>query len=164
MPLALIITIDYTQPPDVAKRKWSDFTKAANEEVAETWQEKHAPLHFESFAEVKYGYRARRPKTLKKKQGRARRGITLHGGQRALVDTGLLQRQMTRRGILRVFPTRFTLDHPTHVPRRPRNSSIDLHAELVKVTPSEDRFLARVWERRIELELLNYKPRRRVKP
>jgi len=78
---------------------------------------------------------------------------------RALVESGLLAIQMTRRGILRVFPTRFTLSHPSHVPQRPKNSTIDLHAEVIKTIDSEVRFLTKVWKERILDELAKYKPR-----
>ena len=153
------LTIDYTRPDGVMARKWSDFAKAANGEVAGEWQRRYVPLHFQSFASGRYNYQRRRPATLKKKQAMASRGKLPGGSVIDLVMSGLLAQQMGREGILQVYPTRFTLVHPTHVPRIAKNSTIDLHAEAVKVHPSEDRYLGDVWRARILKELATYRPR-----
>ena len=155
----LAINLDYTRPDGVTKRKWSDFCKLANAEVATEWQRKYSPLHFQGFAAARYGYERRAAATLAKKKRMAAKGKLAGGSVMDLVMTGLLQQQMAREGILTVYPTRFVLAHPTHVPRMARNSLIDLHAEAVKVHPSEERYLSQVWKDRIEKELAAYKPR-----
>jgi hypothetical protein len=76
-----------------------------------------------------------------------------------LVDEGLLAEQMKRTGIVRAFPTRITVSHPTHVPRRARNSSIDLHAEVLKVLPSEERLLTTACREEFLRQLSTYQPR-----
>ena len=155
----LVLTLDYTRPDGVMKRKWSDFCKAANQDVAIEWQRKYSPLHFQPFAGARYGYQKRAAATLDKKRRMAAKGKLAGGTVLDLVMSGLLSQQMAREGILTVYPTRFTLTHPTHVPRMAKNSLIDLHEEAVKVHPSEDRYLGKVWEARIVKELAAYKPR-----
>jgi hypothetical protein len=154
-----VLTLDYTQPPNVTHRKWSDFCKAANQAVAEEWERRFSPLHFQPYSSGKYGYEKRAAATLARKKRMARKGKVLGGGLIPLVNSGLLQQQMARTGILTVYPTRFVLAHPTHVPRMARNSLIDLHAEAVKIIPSEDRYLTDVWRERLLKELASYKPR-----
>lgn len=163
MPLGLTISVDYTRPPGVMARKWSDFTKAANQDVAEEWHEKYLPSHFAEYAQQRYRLQARAKKTIAKKERLAKAGHVKHQGRRPLIHSGLLEEQVKRRGILRVFPKRFTLTMPSHVPRRPRFSSILLHDEIVRVIDSENRTLAKVWKRRILKELDGYRPRKRVK-
>lgn len=163
MPAGLIIGIEYTQPPGVAARKWSDFTKAANQVVADTWHGKYLPRHFGPQAQRRYHLARRARSTVKKKERLAERGRVRHGGRRKLVHSGLLEEQVTRRGILRVFPKRFTLTMPAHIPRKPRRSSIDLHDEVTRTTGPEERYLGRQWEGSIHAQLAAYKPRRRVR-
>ena len=163
MGISLHISIDYTRPPEVAARMWSDFCKDANMDVADEWHQKYLPSHFAEFGQQRYRLQHRAPSTLKKKAALARGGLVKHGGRRALVHTGLLREQVTRRGILKVYPTRFTLSMPSHVPRRPRFSSILLHDEITRTIPSEDRALGKIWKAKILQRLENYKPRRRVK-
>jgi len=162
MPLALYIDITYTRPPDVAARKWSDFAKAGNAAVAERWHENYLPSHFAEHAKTKYNYARRAASTLARKARMAKRGQAMHGGRRLLVEKGLLREQVSRRGILRVYPTRFTLKMPSHVPRRPKNSSIDLHEEVTRTTSGERRMLAKLWKKVVLKHLENYRPRRRV--
>lgn len=157
----LALMIDYTCPPDVAKRKWSDFCKEANRKVAIAWQKHYSGRRYEEYGAARYRLARRAPSTLRRKAKLAEKGRAYYGGRVALVESGLLSEQMQRRGSLRVYPTRLVLTFPTHVPRRPRFSTIDLHDEATRVIPEEADDLSRLWKLSIEGQLATYKPRRR---
>lgn len=165
MALGLILTIDTTRPPDIGARRWSDFTKAGMTAVADLWHEKYIPFHFETFAAIKYGYQKRTPRTLIKKKKAAAKGKAIKGGRVALVWSGTLERQMRRRGILRVFPKRFVLSKPagSYITNRPRGGRPNMVQELTKVLPGEERAMAKVFQEKTA-ELMNtYRAKKRVR-
>lgn len=165
MAISLILIIDTERPPDIGARRWSDFSKAGMNEVAELWHSKYIRLHFMDFASVKYGYQPRKSRTLKRKRQLARAGKVAKGGRVPLVWTGLLERQMLRRGILRVFPRRFTLRKPAgpYITNRPRGGRPNMMKEITTVLPSEERGMARAYEDKAA-ELMNtFRAHRRVK-
>jgi hypothetical protein len=144
------------------QRKLSDFQKAANQAVAREWEARYLPKHFEDYGARRYNLAQRALSTIKKKERMAKAGKVKHGGRRALIHGGVLANQMALSGILRVFPSRFTMRKPSHVPRRPRYSSIDLHAEVTKVIREEEVLLGKISKEVFLRELRAYKPRRRA--
>ena len=165
MAISLILIIDTERPPDIGARRWSDFTRAGMDEVAKLWHSKYIKLHFQDFSAVKYGYQPRLSKTLKRKRKLARIGKVQKGGRVPLVWTGLLERQMLRRGILRVFPRRFTLRKPAgpYITNRPRGRRPNMVKEITTVIPSEERGMASAFESKAA-ELMNtFRAHRHVK-
>lgn len=146
----------------VKARKLAEFQKSANAALARHWEQQYAPKHFESYAPQRYRLQKRAESTIKKKERLARAGKVKYGGRRALVHGGLLQQQMNRRGILRAYPNRLTLRKPSHVPRRPRFSTIDLHAEVTRVIEEERRALLKIAKQEFLRQLNSYRPRRRA--
>lgn len=165
MALALYIEIDTERPPDIGARKWSDFSKAGMAAAAELWETRYVRHHFDTFASVKYGYQRRRPQTEKKKRAAAKAGKALKGGRVPLVWTGLLERQMLRRGILRVYPTRFVLRKPagSYITERPRGGRPNMVLEIIKTIPSEERAMAAAYESKAAELMNNFRATRRVK-
>jgi hypothetical protein len=143
------------------QRALSDMQKAANTVVAREWETRYAPKHFEDYAARRYQYAQRAASTIKKKERLARGGRVQHGGKRPLIWAGLLEQQMRRRGVLRVYPTRLTLRKASHVPKVPAKSKINLHAEVTKVIAEEATFLTKAAKAEFLAQLAAYKPRRR---
>jgi len=166
MALSLIITIDTERPPDIGARKWSDFSKAGMEAAANLWHEKYVRHHFATYAAVKYGYQPRKPRTQKRKRAAAKAGQAIKGGRVPLVWTGLLERQMLRRGILRVYPSRFVLRKPAgpYVTSRPRGNRPNMVTEITTVIPSEERAMADRYAYRAAALMNSFRARRRVTP
>jgi hypothetical protein len=180
----LALQIDYTAPPGMTARKWSDFCKHANQEVGEYWNTHYKPKHFEAYAARRYRYSRRSTKYQAQKEKQAARGSRVLvadagkyretgqyegrdtvklGGRRDLVRSGLLMEQILRRPIMRIYPTRFTITMPTSRPRRPRLSRIDLHEEITRVIDEERTGLSAKWRVEIQIQQSRYKPRRRVR-
>lgn len=139
MPLTLHVSTHTTRPPDIGARKWSDFSKAGMTAVADLWHEQFIAPHFQTAAKYRYGYQARKDKTRARKIRAARVGKALKGGQVDLVWTGALEQQMLRRGILRVYPTRFVLRKPagSYITDRPRGGRPNMVREITTVHPHE---------------------------
>lgn len=165
MALSLILTIKTERPPDIGARKWSDFAKEGMRAAAELWQDKYVGLHFQPFARAKYGYQPRKVETIRRKKGAAAKGKAIKGGVVSLVWTGLLERQMLRRGILRIYPTRFVLRKPagSYVTNRPRGGRPNLVREITTVIPSEERAMAAAFEERTAQLMNHYRATRRLK-
>ena len=142
------------------QRALSDMQKAANTVVAQEWETRYAPKHFEDYAARRYQYAARALSTLKKKERLAKRNVVKYAGKRSLVHVGLLAEQMRRRGVLRVYPNRLTLRKASHVPKVPSKSRINLHAEVTKVIPEEVRYLTKAAKEEFLRKLKAYRPRR----
>ncbi len=147
--MGLGLSIQIEREGWLSKRAWNEMQRESWSAVSDRWEKKILPLHFQPFAAAKYGYQQRAASTKKRKRRDARRGRAKKGGSVALVHSGLLEEQMRRSGISRVFPTRFTLVKPAanYVTNRPRNGRPNMVAEITKVIPSEERQLARIFEK-----------------
>jgi len=165
MALTLHIDIDIQRPPDIGARRWSDFSKAGMTAAAELWQDKYVRHHFEQFSSVKYGYQKRKARTKKKKEAAARAGKAIKGGRVPLVWTGLLERQMLRRGILRVYPSRFVLRKPagSYITERPRGGRPNMVKEITTTIPSEERAMAAAYESKAAELMNNFRATKRIK-
>lgn len=165
MALTLHIQIDTTRPPDIGARKWSDFSKVGMRAVADLWHDKYIRPHFQPSARYTYGYSRRAPSTIKRKKAAAAAGKAKKGGAADLVWTGTLERQMLRRGILRIFPTRFVLRKPagSYITDRPRGGRPNMVREITTVVPREQDAMARAYQSAAAKLMNNYRATRRKK-
>ena len=165
MALSLHIQIDTTRPPDIGARKWSDFSKTAMRAAADVWHTKFIETHFRPAAKYKYRYARRTSKYTDRKQALARVGKAARGGQVDLVYTGTLEKQMLRRGILRIFPTRFVLSKPagSYITDRPRGGRPNMVKEITTVVPSEAEAMAKAYQEAAAKLMNTYRATRRKK-
>lgn len=164
MGLVLHFEISTERPPDVMARKWSDLSKEGMQDVADEWQQKILPLHFEPFAAAKYGYQPRKQSTVKRKRGLSRRGKVEKGGNVSLVHSGDLEKQMQRAGVVRVYPTRVTVIKPagSYITDRPRGDRPNMMRELLTVLDSESRRLGQIQKAGTLAALERFRERRSV--
>lgn len=165
MALTLHIEIDTTRPPDIGARKWSDFSKVAMQAAADLWHEKFIWTHFQPSSRYTYRYSRRAPDTIKRKKQRAIKGQVKKGGSVDLVWTGTLERQMLRRGILRIFPTRFVLSKPagSYITDKPRGSRPNMVREITTTVPREQEAMARAYQSAAAKLMNTYRATRRKK-
>lgn len=147
----MMIGLDITNfdPPDGMKRRHVRAMKALYERIGQRWATTYLPMHVEPGAEERYGYQARSPATLKKKQRLAAKGL-IAMPIRSLVLYSRLGKALKHFQV-RGFPTRATvrIETPTdkrtgrqYVTINPRNPARPhLYRELGRVVDSEKRDL-----------------------
>lgn len=135
-------TIQYKDWPDLSKRAVRAAVRKELQASVEEWHDETLPKHFEYGAGSRWKYQRRDPRYLARK--RRRRGHT-----RPLVFSGTLRKQVTRRvrvtgtfkkatGTMIVPPYLYKM-----VRRRGGTLSPDKHAELIAVTESEVKKMAK---------------------
>ncbi len=161
--------IDITSDPDIetlAKRA-PRLMKFALERTAMYWHAKMLPQHFERKAQRKYHYQPRRRKYQIRKQAFAKRDKRIQKHGRApIVYSGATEALAEGRRVIRPFPTRVRMRMPspqwvTPRPRDPRKPN--LHDEILRVMPGENRTLTRVFRENFNLGIGRYGRMKKVR-
>lgn len=163
--MAFSIIIQQERPPDIGARRFSDFSKAGMTVAGRLWETRFVRRHFRAGAASRYGYKTRSPGYLRKKKGLAAKGKVKKGGAAPLVFTGLLEEQMTRRGILRAFPTRITIRKPAgpYVTTRPQNGRPNIPEEITATVPEEDARMDKAYDKVVTRHMNTFRARRTKK-
>lgn len=151
--IPLRVVTKETAPPDIAKRRLPRMMRDVYTHVGETWQRKMLRNHFKSAARFIYNHQRRTWKYIQHKIRAARRGKVQGGGRIDNVYSGLLRKLMTRRHIVRGYPTRATIKMvgPSYITMRPRDPKKPNKArELLTITPGEERQLDQAAESRFQ--------------
>ena len=154
--------IDITSDPDIETlaRRVPRLMKFAFERTAMYWHKKMLPRHFERKAKRKYHYQPRRRRYQHRKQAFAKRDRKIQkGGRSPIVYSGLTEALAEGRGVIRAYPTRVRLRMPSprYVTPRPKDpSKPNLHDEILRVMPGENRTLTRVFRDNFNLGVASF--------
>lgn len=154
--------IDITSDPDIdtlAKRV-PRLMRFAFERTAMYWHSQMLPRHFEPKAKRKYNYQPRKRKYQNRKKEFAKSDRTIQKQGRApIVYSGLTEALAEGKGVIRAYPTRVRLRMPSTrwVTPRPKDpAKPNLHDEILRVMPGENRALTRVFRDNFNLGLGKY--------
>ena len=140
--------------PEVAAKNIGPALKEGNRATVFNWHEHFLPLHFETFARQKYGYRQRTRAYIRRKQGTI-------GANRDLVKTGNLMRNAKQS--IKVTGTskgaRGTMQG-TQVANLRRGDGPDMRAEMLRTLPSEEKTLANFHENKVRSRLESIQARK----
>jgi hypothetical protein len=162
--LPIKIKIEDDKPPDVAARRYREFSKRGFEVAAAWWHQALLPEHFQQFAAAKYRYKPRTKKYLDRKRKLAERGIVKDGGRLPLVFSGTMRDLMVRAAVIRGFPTRATLrmEAPRYVTFRPKANQPDKVAEVTRVLPAQQQRLEEIYRDHVEGELKDFREKKTI--
>jgi hypothetical protein len=142
-----IIFVTFTESPpwDSTIKEHDKVMADCHQSAAGMWTGRMLPDHFASGAAAAYGYRQRKPETIKRKQRDAARGAALMGGLVSLVWTGLLMRSVLGHQAIqaRADYARITLYGPSYLYQTDRRrNQPDKAFEITRVTDQETIILA----------------------
>jgi hypothetical protein len=166
--MRLFLEITDTQPPDVSKRRFKEFSRAGMNAIGLLWDRLFKMRHFDADAASKYGYQPRGKKYQagKVRRVRGRSFKVSPDAERPLILTGAFRKAVKMRQIPRSFPTRVTLALPTphYVAMRPRRPGIpNLGLEMTSTLFAERREMQAEYHREVESELNDYRQPRTTK-
>lgn len=135
------------RPPEASIRAWRGITRAAYEEAGAHWHREILPRHFTPDAKGRYRHQERTRKYLIRKLRLASIGKVEGGGLIDNVFTGQMRRLLLGVGVVRAFPSRFsiTMPGPRYVAMKPfKSNQPNKAAEIITVTPDEDREISQI--------------------
>lgn len=142
--------------PGFPRREWNEIRRAGKRVVGIFWHKKYRPEHFKNSAFSRYGYT---PRAGMRKSGKAfRRSYTgrklaRHGHTRPLEFSGT-SRRLSRQRKVSATRNKVKVSMPINAFNyRPRNSQVDMVAEMRTITVDEARTMTRLYGRYIEQRL-----------
>lgn len=163
--LPILVEVKQDQPPGVAKRRTSEWQRAAFAEMGKFWFANYLGDHFTSYAKVKYHYQRRSRGYLKRKAALARVGKAKEGGLVDLVLSGDMRMVMRSAMEQRAYPTRVSvvMQCPFYMSFRPRGNQPDKQREVLTTIDSQNARLEKVWAEKYEKQLATFKAPETVK-